>query len=149
MCPRGRWPSFVGLARFIRLFVKQFLKHDSPNSPDRALQNASAWWGNMNDTDNSERRTSETLAIALKDDAPGGDAPPRIVATGRGSVADQILAVAQANGVKIREDADLAQILSVLEVESIVPIEVLATISEILAYVYRSNAALLTEQETS
>ena len=64
-------------------------------------------------------------------------------------MAEQILAVAQANGVKIREDADLAQILSVLEVESIVPIEVLATISEILAYVYRTNATLLAQQETS
>lgn len=103
----------------------------------------------MTDTEKNDRGGRDTLAIALKDATPGGKSPPRIIATGRGSVAEQILAIAQANGVKIREDADLAQILSVLEVESIVPVEVLATISEILAYVYRTNATLLAQQETS
>ena len=47
--------------------------------------------------------------------------------------------------MKVREDADLAEILSVLEVDSIIPVEVLATVAEILAYVYRANGAELPE----
>ncbi len=92
-------------------------------------------------------KSKQTLAIALKD-KPGNDAAPHITATGRGKVAEQILAIAFEHGVKVREDADLAEILAVLEVDSVVPVEVLATISEILAYVYRANAALLEENET-
>ena len=103
----------------------------------------------MNETENSGRKASEAVAIALKDQHPGSETPPRIIATGRGSVAEQIVSVALAHGIKVREDADLAQILAVLEVDSIVPVEVLATISEILAFVYRSNASLLAQQETS
>jgi len=84
----------------------------------------------------------QQLAIALEDD-PASDAPQRITATGRGEVAEQIIAIALAAGVRVREDSDLAEILSVLDVDSPVPIEVLGTVSEILSYVYRANAALM------
>ena len=94
----------------------------------------------MNNSTDSETSKNTSLAIALKEDRKKESVPSRIVATGRCSAADQIIEIALENGVKIREDTDLAQILSLLEVESIVPIEVLATVSEILAYVYRSNS---------
>lgn len=83
----------------------------------------------------------QKLAIALEDD-PDTDAPQRITATGRGEVAEQIITIALAAGVKVREDADLAEILFVLDVDSPVPVEVLGAVSEILSYVYRANAAL-------
>ena len=41
----------------------------------------------------------------------------------------------------MREDGDLAQILATIEVESVVPLEALTAVAEILAYVYRANAA--------
>ena len=94
----------------------------------------------MSNSTDSETSKNTSLAIALKEDRKKESVPSRIVATGRGSAADQIIEIALENGVKIREDTDLAQILSLLEVESIVPIEELATVSEILAYVYRSNS---------
>ncbi len=84
----------------------------------------------------------QQLAIALEDD-PTTDAPQRITATGRGEIAEQIITIALAAGVRVREDADLAEILSVLDVDSPVPVEVLGTVSEILSYVYRANAALM------
>jgi len=90
----------------------------------------------------------QQLAIALEDD-PFSEAPQRITATGRGEVAEQIIAIALAAGVKVREDADLAEILSVLDVDSPVPVEVLGTVSEILSYVYRANAALIPKTEPS
>ncbi|WP_240002304.1 EscU/YscU/HrcU family type III secretion system export apparatus switch protein [Oleisolibacter albus] len=67
---------------------------------------------------------------------------PRIVASGRGAVADQILELAFANGVKVREDADLAEILAAIEIDSEIPVEAIAAVAEILAYVYRANGRL-------
>lgn len=64
---------------------------------------------------------------------------PKISASGRGAFAEQLIELALANGVKIREDADLAQVLTVFDVDSVIPIEALDAVSEILAYVYRAN----------
>lgn len=83
--------------------------------------------------------TPETaLAVALKYE-PKTEFAPRVVASGRGSVAEQILAIAFAKGVKVREDADLVKLLSVLDIDSEIPIEAFAAVAEILAYVYRAN----------
>ena len=84
------------------------------------------------------------IAVALQYE-PERESAPRVVATGKGAVAEQILAIAFANGVKVREDADLAEILSVLEIDSVIPVEVLATVAEILAFVYRANGAEMPE----
>lgn len=93
-------------------------------------------------------KAKQQIAIALED-TPESETAPRITATGKGAVAEQIIAIALASGVKVRKDADLAEVLSVLEVDSVVPVEVLATISEILAYVYRANAARLPQTGAS
>lgn len=81
------------------------------------------------------------VAVALKYEL-GTETLPRIVATGKGTVAEQILEVAFANGVKVREDADLVEILSAIEVDSDIPVEAIAAVAEILAHVYRANGTL-------
>lgn len=81
----------------------------------------------------------------MRGDANGA---PRVVATGRGAVAEQILALAFATGVKVRQDADLVEIVASLDVDSEIPIEALAAIAEILTYVYRANAAMPDGAET-
>ena len=50
--------------------------------------------------------------------------------------------VAFAAGVKVRTDADLAEMLSAVDIESEIPIEAFAAVAEILAYVYRVNGDL-------
>ncbi|MDJ0944151.1 MAG: EscU/YscU/HrcU family type III secretion system export apparatus switch protein [Kiloniellales bacterium] len=84
------------------------------------------------------------LAVALREEAGGN---PRVTAAGRGALAEQILEIAFARGVKVREDAELAEILSAIEVDSEVPVEALAAVAEILSYVYRANAAAAPEPE--
>ncbi len=84
-------------------------------------------------------RQSPALAVALREEAEGGN--PRVTAAGRGALAEQILEIAFARGVKVREDADLAEILAAIEVDSEVPVEALAAVAEILSHVYRANAA--------
>jgi len=82
-----------------------------------------------------------TVAVALAETGEDADAPARIVASGRGAVAEQILAIAFAAGVKVREDADLAEVLAAVEVDSEIPVAAFAAVAEILAYVYRANGA--------
>jgi flagellar biosynthesis protein len=85
-----------------------------------------------------ERRRQ--IAIALHYDR-GDPSLPRVVASGSGGVAAQILTAAFAAGIKVREDADLAEILAAVEVDSEIPLEALAAVAEILSYVYRANGA--------
>ena len=77
------------------------------------------------------------IAVALEESADAGS--PTIVASGRGAIAEQILNIAFANGVKVREDADLVQILAAVDVDSPIPTEAFAAVAEILSYVYRAN----------
>lgn len=81
------------------------------------------------------------VAVALSYDLVPGEVP-RIVASGRGTVAETILALAFAQGVKVREDADLAQLLSVVEVGAEIPLEAFVAVAEVLNYVYRANGLL-------
>lgn len=78
--------------------------------------------------------------LAETDDQTGnGRRNPRVVATGRGSVAEQILEIAFANGVPVREDPDLIELLAAVEIDSEIPIDAIAAVAEILSYIYRTN----------
>lgn len=78
------------------------------------------------------------VAVALRHDR-AAQTLPRIVASGRGAVAEQIVAVAMAEGISVRQDADLAEVLVALEVGSDIPVEAFAAVAEILSYIYRAN----------
>ncbi len=90
----------------------------------------------MTETDDAPSPTP--LAVALRHD-PAAHKYPRVTAPGRGAVAEQILAIAFANDVKVRTDADLVSVLGALDLDSPIPPVVLATVAEILTYVYRAN----------
>jgi len=66
---------------------------------------------------------------------------PKVTASGRGAVAEQILQIAFERGIKVRKDSDLAEILSVVEVESEIPLAALAGVAEILRYLYQTDSA--------
>ena len=82
--------------------------------------------------------TDDAIAIAIKRN-DGQEKIPKIIAGGQGKVAEQILEIAFSMGIKVREDADLAQMLSVVDIDSEIPIEAFATVAEILTYVYEAN----------
>jgi len=81
----------------------------------------------------------EASAVALSYDRETKRAPT-VVAKGRGAVAEQILELAFANDVKVREDADLVELLQAVDIESPVPLEAFAAVAEIVAFLYRANA---------
>ena len=90
--------------------------------------------GNMKPPPARERAVS----VALQEQENGR--APKVIAAGRGSVAEQILALAFANGIKVREDADLAELLSAIDIDSEIPVEAFTAVAEILRYVYLANA---------
>ncbi|MEM8914597.1 MAG: EscU/YscU/HrcU family type III secretion system export apparatus switch protein [Pseudomonadota bacterium] len=81
------------------------------------------------------------VAIALKESAEG-DRPPSVIATGEGEVANAILDIAFALGIKVREDADLAEMLSVVDLGEEVPTKAFHAIAEILSYLYRAQGRI-------
>ena len=88
--------------------------------------------------------TQEVIAVAIKQE-DGPKQTPNVIAGGRGRVAEQILEVAFSQGIKVREDADLVQMLSVVDVDSEIPLEAFATVAEILTYVYEANNVMKPE----
>jgi len=81
-----------------------------------------------------------SIAVAIENQAVRLDALPKIVATGRGNLADKILEIAFAEGVRVREDADLAEMLAAADLDSEIPVEAFIAVAEILRYVYGINA---------
>jgi flagellar biosynthesis protein len=100
--------------------------------------------------DNQEHRPNITplktagrqVAVALKGDIGTGrpDSLPKVIASGYGKLAEQILAMAFDKGIKVRADADLAQLLATLDLETPIPSEAIVAVAEILAKVYEANA---------
>jgi flagellar biosynthesis protein len=82
------------------------------------------------------------VAVALQYE-PDHDNAPRVVAGGRGTIAEQILQIAFAQGIKVRADPDLAELLTVIDIDSEIPTEAFAAVAEILIYVYRANGISL------
>jgi len=80
-------------------------------------------------------------AVAL-DYSRGDHLPPRIVARGEGLKADKIVQAALDNDVKVRVDADLAELLAAYELGSYIPVEAFASVAEIMAYLYETNERL-------
>lgn len=80
-------------------------------------------------------------AAALKYDQAQASAP-RVVAKGRGQIADQIIQVARENGVPLVEDRNLATVLEALELESEIPADLYQAVAEVLVFIYRLNGKL-------
>src|SRR5690348_2345740 len=98
---------------------------------------------NIHDDDDGKKKQAEEskrqTAVALKKYGINEDAIPKIVAAGYGKLAEQIVEIAFKNGVKVREDRAMAEILAAISLDSEIPSEALVAVAEILAYVYKAN----------
>jgi len=70
-------------------------------------------------------------AAALKYDQAKNMAP-RVVAKGKGNMAEQIIQVARANNVPLHEDRNLANVLEAMELESEIPPALYRAVAEVL-----------------
>ena len=87
---------------------------------------------------NSKEKPSRQVAVALEDSRED-KALPTVTAAGRGKLAEQILQLAFENGINVREDSALAEMLAALELDSPIPNEALVAVAEVLSYVYQAN----------
>jgi flagellar biosynthesis protein len=74
-------------------------------------------------------------AVAIKYELT--DNAPKVVAKGRGYIADKIIQLAKQHGVPLKEDEALVEILSKLDIYEEIPIELYKAVAEILVFVYK------------
>lgn len=87
---------------------------------------------------NAKPLPKRKTAVSLKEQENKRRAP-LITAAGRGTMADKILQIAFENGIKVRQDSDLAEMLAKIEIDSPIPPEAFLAVAEVLSYVYRAN----------
>lgn len=78
------------------------------------------------------------LAVALRYEKGSREAP-RVVAKGRGPLAERIVALAEENGVVIEANPVLAEALSGVELDDTIPIELYDAIAVVIGFVLRQT----------
>lgn len=80
-----------------------------------------------------EKQGKDRTAIALTYDP--NDAAPKILATGKGFMADQIVEKAKENDIPLYQDNKLADTLSKLDIGEAIPPDLYEVVAEILLFV--------------
>ena len=65
------------------------------------------------------------------------DSAPKVVAKGRGEIAEKILRIAKEHNIPLKEDPQLVEVLSTLDLYEEIPPQLYKAVAEILAFVYR------------
>lgn len=81
----------------------------------------------------SPDKRKEAIALAYQT----GDAAPRVVAKGRGLIAQAIIERAKEHGVYVHESEDLVGILMQVELDENIPPQLYQAVAELLAWLYR------------
>ena len=85
----------------------------------------------------TERKSPDKAVAILYNE--NDSAAPKIVASGKGVIAEKIIATARDAGIHIQEDANLVELLSKVDVGEEIPTELYQTVAEVLAFVYKIN----------
>jgi flagellar biosynthesis protein len=75
----------------------------------------------------------EAIALAYSQT----DAAPRVVAKGKGLIAEQIIARAKEHGVYVHESPELVALLTQVDLDEHIPPQLYVAIAELLAWLYR------------
>lgn len=87
----------------------------------------------MQDRVIEKKREKPKQAIALEYDPE--DVAPKVIATGRGQLAERIIEKAKESDVPVHRDDRLADTLSRLEIGETIPTELYEVVAEILVFV--------------
>ena len=82
-------------------------------------------------------KNKQKLAVAVTYDTDNPEKAPLITASGKGTIADEIIKIAEENNVPLYEDHALVNLLSKLELDTEVPPELYVLVAEVLAFVYK------------
>jgi flagellar biosynthesis protein len=86
-----------------------------------------------NVNNNSTNPTKSKVSVALE--YTPGEGAPKIIATGKGYLAEKIIERAKETNVPVYEDGKLADTLSHLEIGDMIPPELYTVVAEILVFV--------------
>ncbi|EDL62887.1 EscU/YscU/HrcU family type III secretion system export apparatus switch protein [Bacillus sp. SG-1] len=75
-------------------------------------------------------------AIALQYESEKQQAP-KVVAKGKGLIAENILEKAREHGVPVQEDRNLVELLGNLDINESIPEELYQAVAEVFAFLYR------------
>ena len=81
-------------------------------------------------------KSKKAVALRYK---TGDDNAPRVTAKGTGLIAEKIIEMARKHGIPIKDDPDLIEVLSRLDLNQEIPPELYVVVAELLAFVYRLN----------
>ncbi|MGN0142405.1 MAG: EscU/YscU/HrcU family type III secretion system export apparatus switch protein [Roseburia sp.] len=88
-------------------------------------------WGRAEESEKIIEKDKTAVAIAYEP----GDAAPKILAAGKGAVAERIIETAKENDVPFYQDSSLAETLSRLKIGDSIPPELYDVVAEILVFV--------------
>lgn len=74
-------------------------------------------------------------AVALRYDADKENAP-RVIASGKGESAENIIRIAQLHNLPIRQDEDLVELLSKVEINHEIPEKLYSAVVEVFKFLY-------------
>jgi len=77
-------------------------------------------------------------AVAITYDESDGSAP-KVIASGKGFIAEKIIETAEKAGIHIQQDPNLVELLAKVDIGEEIPVELYQTVAEVLAFVYRVN----------
>ncbi len=86
-----------------------------------------------------KRKPVKKKAVALNYDEKR-DSAPKVIAKGKGLIAERIIELAKKHGIYTYADPDLVEVLSAVDINSEVPEELYRAVAEVLAFVYRINS---------
>ncbi|MGE5470050.1 MAG: EscU/YscU/HrcU family type III secretion system export apparatus switch protein [Bacteroidota bacterium] len=65
------------------------------------------------------------------------DAAPRVVARGKGLIAEEIIARAREHGIYVHESPELVALLTQVDIDQSIPPQLYLAVAELLAWLYR------------
>ena len=89
------------------------------------------------------RHSAVALAYAPDDRAP------RVVAKGRGLIADAIIAKARQHGIYVHESRELVSLLIQIDLDEHIPPQLYVAVAEVLAWIYRLESRAVDQRPGS
>ncbi len=77
----------------------------------------------------------KTIAISLE--YSSDQSAPKVTAKGSGIIAQQILQIAQEHGIPIKQDSDLTELLSQVEIDDQIPELLYEAVAQVLVFAYQ------------
>jgi len=82
-----------------------------------------------------KRKKASALSYDIENDSA-----PKVVAKGKGRIAEKIIETAKENGIPVVENKQLAELLDSVELDDFIPVELYSAVAEILVFLYKADS---------